>query len=157
MKSRGEMSRPEKENPSALVGVVVVGHGRLALEMVETLSSVVGPLAGVQAVVYQMDADPEEIRGSLRDAVEAVDTGAGAIIFTDMLGDTACNASMQVAEQRQHVEVLAGVNMPMLIKLTTARMEMRAAPDLASFIRRYGQDHICWPTGDRSFQAGAGC
>ena len=151
------MSMFKTESQEALVGVVVVGHGRLALEMVETLSSVVGPLAGVQAVVYQMDADPEEIQKYLRTAVDKVDTGAGAIIFTDMLGDTACNASMHVAADRQHVEVLAGVNMPMLIKLTTARMEMRSAPDLAGFIRRYGQDHIFWPTGDRSLQAGAGC
>ena len=150
------MSVSEKENQSGLVGVVVVGHGRLAREMVETLSSVVGPLAAVEAVVYQIDADPEEIGHSLADAVRIVDTGAGAIIFTDMLGDTACNASMQVAESRPHVEVVAGVNMPMLIKLTTARTEIRTAAGLASFIRRYGQDHICWPTGNRSFQAGAG-
>ena len=151
------MSVSEKESQNELVGVVVIGHGRLAREMVETLSSVVGPLAAVEAVVYQMDADPEEIRHSLAEAVGAVDSGAGAIIFTDMLGDTACNASIQVAESRPHVEVVAGVNMPMLIKLTTARTEIRTAAGLASFIRRYGQDHICWPTGKRSFQAGVGC
>ena len=151
------MSVSEKESQNELVGVVVIGHGRLAREMVETLSSVVGPLAAVEAVVYQVDADPEEIRRSLAEAVGAVDRGVGAIIFTDMLGDTACNASIQVAESRPHVEVVAGVNMPMLIKLTTARSEIRTAAALASFIRRYGQDHICWPTGNRSFQAGVGC
>ena len=151
------MSVSEKENLSALVGVVVVGHGRLAQEMVEALSSVVGALEAVEAVVYQMDADPDEVCHSLTEAVTAVDRGAGAIIFTDMLGDTACNASMQVAETRADVEVVAGVNMPMLIKLTTARMEIGSAAGLASFIRRYGQDHISWPTGNRSFLAGAGC
>ena len=150
------MSGLEKRNQSALVGVVVVGHGGLALEMVKTLSSVVGDLEGVEAIVYQLDADPEEIRGSIRDAVASVDAGVGAIIFTDMLGDSACNASMQVAGELGHVEVVAGVNMPMLIKLTTARREPHAAPELARLIRSYGQEHISWPTGDRSLRAGVG-
>jgi mannose/fructose-specific phosphotransferase system component IIA len=64
-----------------------------------------------------------------------------------MLGDTATNESLNVAEGRESVEVVAGVNMPMLVKLTTARSG-KSARELAEFIRRYGQEHICCPTSD---------
>ena len=64
----------------------------------------------------------------------------------DMLGDTATNLSMKIAGERPNVEVVAGVNMPMLLKLTTSRFGT-TAQELAGFLRRYGQEHICWPTG----------
>ena len=64
-----------------------------------------------------------------------------------MLGDTATNVSLDVAARHPAVEVVAGVNMPMLVKLTTARADTTAR-DLADFIRRYGQEHICCPTRD---------
>jgi PTS system mannose-specific IIA component len=66
------------------------------------------------------------------------------IILTDMLGDTPTNQSLAVARETG-AEVVAGVNMPILVKLTTARAEM-SAPNLARFIRRYGQEHIFWAT-----------
>lgn len=136
-------TRARKADPA--VGVVVVGHGRFAAEMVETLLSVVGDLEGVEGVVCRPDAEREAIRDAICEAVERVDEGAGAIVFTDMLGDTATNASLDVAQKNASVEVVAGVNMPMLIKLTTAR-EGTTARQLADFIHRYGQEHICRPT-----------
>jgi PTS system mannose-specific IIA component len=129
----------------ALVGVVVVGHGRIAAEMVETLVSVVGSLDAVEGVVTAPSDDRETIHRRIADAVARVDRGAGIIVLTDMLGDTASNVSLELARDRGDLEVVAGVNMPMLIKITTSRRNTTAT-QLADFIRRYGQEHIFWPT-----------
>lgn len=138
-------STAEKNLPS--VGVVVAGHGRFATEMVKTLLGVVGDVEGVEGVVCGPEAPIEAIGEAILEAVRRVDEGAGAIVCTDMLGDTATNASLNVAAIQTTVEVVAGVNMPMLVKLTTARAAT-SARELADFIRRYGQEHICCPTGE---------
>jgi PTS system mannose-specific IIA component len=127
-----------------MVGIVVVGHGRLAAEMVHTLEGVVGPIDGLVAVVTSYEDRPETIRARIEGAVREVDRGDGVIILTDMLGDTPTNQSLAIARETG-CEVVAGVNMPILIKLTTARGQMDAR-SLAHFIHRYGQDHIIWAT-----------
>src|SRR5262245_52101815 len=129
-----------------MVGIIVVGHGRVAEAMVQTLESVLGPVDGLEAVTTDPGDTPEGIRLRLAAAVRRVDRGRGVIILTDMLGDTATNQSLALARQATNpVEVVAGVNMPILIKLTTARGDMDAH-HLAKFIRRYGQEHIFWAT-----------
>jgi PTS system mannose-specific IIA component len=130
----------------APVGVVVVGHGRVAAEMVDTLQSVVGDVDAVEGVACTPTEGADAIRARVGEAVERVERGRGVIVLTDMLGDTASNVSLQLASRRPHLEVVAGVNMPMLVKLTTSRYGT-TAHELADFIRRYGQDHIFWPTG----------
>ena len=128
-----------------MVGIVVVGHGRLAEEMVQTLESVLGRIEAVEAVATSYNDPPEAIRSRLADAVARVDRGKGVIILTDMLGDTPTNQSLAIARQTG-AEVVAGVNMPILIKLTTARGGETDARTLARFIQRYGQEHIFWAT-----------
>ena len=130
----------------APVGVVVVGHGRVAAEMVDTLQSVVGDVDAVEGVACTPTEGADTIRSRVGEAVDRVDRGSGVIVLTDMLGDTASNVSLQLASRRPELEVVAGVNMPMLVKLTTSRYGT-SAHELADFIRRYGQDHIFWPTG----------
>jgi PTS system mannose-specific IIA component len=127
-----------------MVGIVVVGHGRLAEEMVQTLESVLGPTEGVEAVPTSYDDSLDDIHDRIEAAVARVDRGRGVIILTDMLGDTPTNQSLAIARQTG-AEVVAGVNMPILIKLATARAEMDAHT-LARFIQRYGQEHIFWAT-----------
>ena len=129
-----------------MVGIVVVGHGRVAEAMVQALESVLGPVDGLEAVATEAGDTPEAVRGRIAAAARRVDRGRGVIILTDMLGDTATNQSLALArEGTVAVEVVAGVNMPILIKLTTARGKMDAH-HLAEFIRRYGQEHIIWAT-----------
>lgn len=128
----------------APVGIVVVGHGRIAAEMVDTLTSVVGDLEAVEGVACTPTDDQVAVRARVLAAIGRVDRGAGVVVFTDMLGDTASNVSLDIARGRRDVEVVAGVNMPMLMKVATARSGISAA-ELAEFIRRYGQDHILWP------------
>jgi len=127
-----------------MVGMVVIGHGRLGEEMVRALEEVLGPVEGVASVSTKATDSPEEIRARIRTAAVAVERGQGVIILTDMLGDTATNQSVLVAREIG-CEVVAGVNMPILVKLTTAR-DSRDARALAQFIKRYGQEHIFWAT-----------
>jgi len=127
-----------------MVGIVVVGHGRLGEEMVQTLEGVLGPIEAVVAVATASNDRPEDIRARVERAVRSVDQGKGVLILTDMLGDTPTNQSIAVARDTG-AEVVAGINMPILIKLTTARGEMDARA-LARFIKRYGQEHIFWAT-----------
>ncbi len=123
-----------------MIGLVVVGHGRLSEVMVQTLESVVGRLDAVEAVTTGPSDGPHEIRERIAAAVRRVDRGRGVLIATDMLGDTQTNMSLAVARETG-AQVVAGVNMPMLIKLSSVRQEMDAG-SLAQFIRRYGQEHI---------------
>jgi PTS system mannose-specific IIA component len=127
-----------------MVGIVVVGHGGLAEEMVRSVESVLGHVEGLEAVSTASTDTPEGIRTRIAGAVQRVDHGGGVIILSDMLGDTATNQSLVIARQTG-AEVVAGVNMPILIKLTSARREMDAHA-LAGFIQRYGQEHIFWAT-----------
>jgi len=127
-----------------MVGIVVVGHGRLGEEMVQTLESVLGPVEALEAVANRSTDPPESVRARIEEAVHRVDRGAGVIILTDMLGDTPTNQSLAIARDIG-VEVVAGINMPILIKMATARDDMDAHA-LARFIQRYGQEHIFWAT-----------
>ena len=112
--------------------------------MLQTLEGVLGPIHGLEAIVTSYDDRPECIRTRIEAAVRRVDHGDGVIILTDMLGDTPTNQSLAIARETG-CEVVAGVNMPILIKLSTARGQMDAR-SLARFIHRYGQDHIVWAT-----------
>ena len=123
-----------------MVGLVVVGHGRLSEAMVQVLESVVGHQEALEAVVSDPTDGPQEMRERIAAAVRRVDQEQGVLIVTDMLGDTQTNLSLLVARETG-AQVVAGVNMPMLIKLTSVRKSMDAG-SLAQFIRRYGQQHI---------------
>src|SRR3989442_7835783 len=123
-----------------MVGIVVVGHGGLAEEMVRILEGVSGPPGGLASGGTAHSAPPDVIRERIASAVRRVDRGAGAIILTDMLGDTPTNLSLAVARETG-AEVVAGVNMPILVKLSTVRGQMNAH-SLAGFILRYGREHI---------------
>ena len=127
------------------VGAGVVGHGRLAADMVEALVSVVGEVDAVEGIVCTPTDDQAVVRGRILDAIGRVDRGAGVVVLTDMLGDTASNAALSITRDRLDLEMVAGVNMPMLLKLTTCRCGPSAA-DLAETLRRYGQEHILRPT-----------
>jgi len=130
-----------------MVGIVVVGHGRIGEEALHTLQSVVGTIDAFEAVTTSAIERPEEIRARIRDAVARVRRDRGVLIMTDMLGDTQTNQSIAVARELG-AEVVAGVNMPMLVKATTARGGCDARA-LAELLTRYGRDHIVWATGQR--------
>ncbi|MEO1093197.1 MAG: PTS sugar transporter subunit IIA [Pseudomonadota bacterium] len=105
-----------------MIGLVIVSHGRLADEFVAAAEHVVGPQEHVAAVSIGADDDMEQRRADILDAAQKVDQGAGVIVFTDMFGGTPSNLAISVMEKAD-VEVIAGVNLPMLIKVASIRSE----------------------------------
>lgn len=103
-----------------MIGLVLVTHGRLAEEFRHAVEHVVGPQQNFETVSIGADDDMEQRRQDIIDAVAGADTGAGVIILTDMFGGTPSNLAISVM-QSGTVEVIAGMNLPMLIKLTSVR------------------------------------
>ena len=110
-----------------MIGIVVVTHGRLADELVAATEHVVGPLDACTPMSIGPDDDIEKRRDDIMEAVKAADGGHGVIILTDMFGGTPSNLAISLLDKGK-VEVLAGVNLPMMIKLA----EARASQDLDS-------------------------
>ncbi len=106
-----------------MIGMVLVTHGRLADEFQAALEHVVGPQENCKAVCIGADDDMELRREDILSAVRAVDTGSGVVVLTDMFGGTPSNLAISVM-QNLDVEVIAGVNLPMLVKLARVRGEM---------------------------------
>lgn len=103
-----------------MIGLVLVTHGRLADEFRLAVEHVVGPQENFETVCIGADDDMEQRRADILDAVTRADTGTGVIILTDMFGGTPSNLAISVMSTG-NVEVIAGVNLPMLIKLTSVR------------------------------------
>lgn len=106
-----------------MIGMVLVTHGLLAQEFQRALEHVVGPQENCAIVCIGPDDDMEERRNDIIAAIEEVDTGKGTVILTDMFGGTPSNLAISVMQGRE-VEVVAGVNLPMLVKLARVRGEM---------------------------------
>lgn len=103
-----------------MIGVVIVTHGRLAVEFRSALEHVMGPQQQIEAVTIGPEDDIEQRRKDIIEAVKRVDSGEGVAILTDMFGGTPSNLAISVMSQPK-VEVLAGINLPMLIKLAKIR------------------------------------
>lgn len=106
-----------------MIGLVLVTHGRLAEEFRSALEHVVGPQDAIATICIGPEDDVESRRAEILSAVAQVDGGHGVIILTDMFGGTPSNLAISVMDQR-NVEVLAGVNLPMLVKLARVRAEL---------------------------------
>jgi len=103
-----------------MIGMVLVTHGRLAAEFIAALEHVVGPQQRIAAVCIGADDDMEQRRRDILDSVAKVEEGDGVVLLTDMFGGTPSNLAISVLD-RANVEVIAGVNLPMLIKLASVR------------------------------------
>jgi PTS system mannose-specific IIA component len=103
-----------------MIGLVIVTHGQLAKEFLSAMEHVVGPQAGVAAICIGPDDDMDRRRRDILKACGEVDVGEGVILLTDMFGGTPSNLAISVMEQTK-AEVIAGLNLPMLIKLASLR------------------------------------
>ena len=101
-----------------MIGMVLVTHGRLAEELIAALEHVVGPQPNVKAVCIGPDDDMEQRRAEILDCAAQADEGDGVVLLTDMFGGTPSNLAISVMD-KANVEVIAGVNLPMLIKLAS--------------------------------------
>ena len=109
-----------------MIGIVLVTHGRLAIEFRAALEHVVGPQLQIATIAIAPDDDMEMRRREILEKIAEVDTGDGVAVLTDMFGGTPSNLAISAMNGRE-VEVIAGINLPMLIKLASVRDEKRLA------------------------------
>ena len=114
-----------------MIGLVLVTHGSLAVELIRAMEHVVGPQENTAAVCIGPDDDMEHRRADIQKAVSSVETGEGVIILTDMFGGTPSNLAISIMEEKS-IEVIAGVNLPILVKLASIRSTL----DLQSAIAK---------------------
>jgi len=103
-----------------MIGMVLVTHGRLAEELRRAMEHVVGPQRAVATICIGPEDDVERCREDIRDGIAEVDQGDGVVVLTDIMGGTPCNLAMSLAD-RKTVDVIAGVNLPLLVKLAKIR------------------------------------
>ena len=123
-----------------MIGIVLVTHGRLAVEFRQALEHVVGSQSQIESVTIGPDDDVEQRRFEIIEAVKRVDSGDGVAILTDMFGGTPSNLAISVMS-RPKVEVVAGINLPMLVKLAKVREE-RSLPDAIAMAQEAGRKYV---------------
>jgi len=123
-----------------MIGMILVTHGRLADEFVHAMEHVVGEQSAVVTVCIGPNDDMEARRAEIRRAIREVDSGDGAIILTDLFGGTPSNLAISLMEAGK-VEVIAGINLPMLIRLAGARKAMTIT-DAVAAARDAGRNYI---------------
>ncbi len=128
------------ENGQDMIGLVLVTHGRLAQEFQAALEHVVGVQAQLATICIEPDDDMEQRREDILSAVKSVNDGSGVVLLTDMFGGTPSNLAISVMDGA-FIEVVAGVNLPMLIKLASIRSDLKLA-DAVEEARKAGQKYI---------------
>jgi PTS system mannose-specific IIA component len=123
-----------------MIGLVIVTHGGLALEFRSALEHVVGPQPQLETVSIGPDDDMSVRRGQILEAVRRTNNGEGVIILTDMFGGTPSNLAISVMDEAP-VEVIAGINLPILVKLASVRGELDLAEAVAN-AREAGRKYI---------------
>jgi PTS system mannose-specific IIA component len=114
-----------------MIGMVLVTHGGLARELIAALEHVVGPQPAVAMVCIGPEDDMERRRQDILDKTFEVDDGSGVVVLTDMFGGTPSNLAISIMDKAK-VEVIAGVNLPMLIKLASVRLHENLSDAVAS-------------------------
>ncbi len=123
-----------------MIGLVLVTHGALADEFKLAMEHVVGPQEYVETIAIGPDDNAESRREDILEAIDRADSGDGVIILTDMFGGTPSNLAISVMQNRK-VEVIAGVNLPMLVKLGRIRGEM-SMQDAVAMAQEAGKKYI---------------
>ncbi len=124
-----------------MIGAVIVTHGALARELLDAAERIVGRTEGIRAVSMGWDDDVADAREEIGTAIKEVDSGRGVLIFTDMFGGTPTNVSLAFLEQ-DRVEIITGVNLPMIIKLTGVQHSDGALLEVAQELRERGQNSV---------------
>jgi PTS system mannose-specific IIA component len=122
------------------VGVVIVTHYELGQQFLQALRLIIPDSPDFHAVAVDPNQTVEEMRGLIADSLKLAEEGSGVLILTDMFGGTPSNMSLSFLDEH-HVEVVTGINLPMLIKLATMS-EDKTLEELATFIKEYGRRNI---------------
>lgn len=123
-----------------MVGLVVATHGQLAEELLRTAAGIVGLLERCEGLTIGAGSSMEDARKGLGDAIRRVDDGDGVLILTDMFGGSPANLALTFLDE--HIEVVTGVNLPMILKLATGRADDLALRPLAELVTAHGQKNI---------------
>ena len=123
-----------------MIGLVLVTHGRLAAEFVTAMEHVVGPQSAVETICIGPEDDMELRRADIAKAIQTVDSGRGVIVLTDLFGGTPSNLAISLMNPGK-IEVIAGINLPMLIRLEGARRTMNVK-DAVAAAREAGRKYI---------------
>ncbi len=123
-----------------MIGVVVATHGRLAEELLRTAEGIVGPLDRCEAISIGSNQSMEDCKARLEEAVRRVDDGQGVLVLTDMFGGTPANLALMLLDER--LEVVTGVNLPMLIKVASARSSGLPLAEAAQLVTSHAQKNI---------------
>ncbi len=126
---------------AVFVGAVVVTHGGLATELLAATERIVGPTTHIRAVSIDWDDEVDDARRRIDEAVVDVVSPNGVLIFTDMFGGTPTNVSLSFLEVGR-VEILTGVNLPMLVKLANLQAVDAPLAEIARSVRDRGQDSV---------------
>ena len=124
-----------------MVGAVIVTHGMLARELLDAAERIVGRTEGIRAVSMDWDDDVADARHEIESTIKEVDRGDGVLIFTDMFGGTPTNVSLAFLEP-DRIEIITGVNLPMIIKLTSIQGSEASLLEIAQELRERGQSSI---------------
>jgi PTS system mannose-specific IIA component len=123
-----------------MIGVLITTHGNLGNELIKAAELIKGPLNDILHVSVDQTKDVEEINKEISNAIKKLDKGKGVLILTDLFGGTPSNISLSFMKEGK-VEVLSGVNLPMLLKLSELKEDMTLR-EFACFIKEYGQKNI---------------
>jgi PTS system mannose-specific IIA component len=126
-----------------MIGIVLASHGQLASELLHAAEIIVGKIENTVTVDIDPKMGMEEIHTAVEAAIRTVDAGKGVLLFIDMFGGTPSNIGLSFLATH-NVEVVTGVNLPMMVKLPTVRPTMSLS-ELAKFLRDYGQRNITIP------------
>lgn len=130
------MSKPATQD---VIGIIAVSHCELAVEMLRVAELIVGQLPACKAIHFDPQQAVEDMVREIREAIQEVDRGKGVLILTDLFGGTPANVSLSFLGPR--VEVVCGMNLPMLIKLAGCRSD-HTLKEAAALVKEYGQRHI---------------
>jgi PTS system mannose-specific IIA component len=124
-----------------MIGVVLAAHGEVAPALLKAAEAIVGPMEATKAITISSSGGPEQMRTTLAEAVREVNQGDGVLLLVDMFGGTPSNVCL-ATPCCTATEVVTGVNLPMLVKVATARLTASSLEEAAAQIASYGQRHI---------------
>ena len=123
-----------------MIGAIIVTHGSLGEEIIKSAEMIIGQQEKIKSVAIRPEDSEATIRENIAKALNEVDEGKGVLILTDMFGGTPSNLSLCFFEENR-IEVVTGINLPMLIKFSTERKKGTLS-EIVSTIKEYGQKHI---------------
>jgi PTS system mannose-specific IIA component len=123
-----------------MIGVLITTHGNLGSEFLKVAEMIRGPLKDVMHISVDQTKGVEDLKKDINAAIKKLDQGQGVLILTDLFGGTPSNLSLSLLKEGK-VEVVTGVNLPMLLKLSDTREKMNLH-DFANYIKEYGKKNI---------------